>query len=88
MRNKGVHIWESRPGFLTLAHAESDLDRIATAFIETLKEMQASTFLTILDDAPPLSGARMALDSAGRPAWFVPDPDRRGKYLQVQLTGN
>ena len=86
MRDKGVHIWEGRPGFLTLAHTDADLDQIATAFLETLAEMQAATFLPTLKDVPPLTGARMGRDTAGRPAWFVPDPDRPGKYLQVRVT--
>ena len=32
---------------------------------------------------PPLPGARLGRDAAGNEAWFVPDPDRPGKYLQV-----
>ena len=44
MRDKGVHIWEGRPCFLTLAHTDADLDRIVTAFSETLAEMQAADF--------------------------------------------
>jgi acyl transferase domain-containing protein len=32
---------------------------------------------------PPVPGARLGRDSQGRPAWFVPDPNRPGKYLQV-----
>ena len=33
---------------------------------------------------PPLPGARLGLDPEGRPGWFVPDPERAGKYLKVQ----
>jgi hypothetical protein len=32
---------------------------------------------------PPVPGARMGRTSKGEPAWFVPDPDRTGKYLMV-----
>lgn len=32
---------------------------------------------------PPQPGARLGKDPAGNPAWFVPDPERPGKYLQV-----
>jgi len=85
MRHKGIHIWEGRPGFLTLAHSDSDLDRIVTAFAETLAEMQADGLLP--EDEPPLPGARLGRDPAGRPAWFAPDPDRPGRYLQVQVAG-
>jgi len=32
---------------------------------------------------PPQPGARLGKDPEGNPAWFAPDPDRPGKYLQV-----
>jgi len=32
---------------------------------------------------PAISGARLGRDAAGNEAWFVPDLDRPGKYLQV-----
>jgi glutamate-1-semialdehyde aminotransferase len=83
MRDKAVHIWEGRPGFLTLAHTDADLDRTVAAFAETLAEMQDAAFLPALKDVPPVSGARMGRDAAGRPAWFVLDPNRPGRYLQV-----
>jgi hypothetical protein len=33
--------------------------------------------------APPQPGARLGKDREGKPAWFVPDPARPGKYLQI-----
>jgi acyl transferase domain-containing protein len=33
---------------------------------------------------PPVSGARLGRDAQGNPAWFVPDPNRPGKYMQVK----
>jgi glutamate-1-semialdehyde aminotransferase len=33
---------------------------------------------------PPVEGARLGKDPSGRPAWFVPDPQRPGKYLEVE----
>ncbi|HKC46589.1 MAG TPA: aminotransferase class III-fold pyridoxal phosphate-dependent enzyme [Gemmatimonadales bacterium] len=84
MRAKGMHIWEGRPGFLTLAHTDADLERAVTAFKETLAEMQAADFLPGGDERPPVHGARRGRDPAGRKAWFVPDPSRPGKYLQVR----
>ena len=32
---------------------------------------------------PPQPGAKLGRDRQGNPAWFIPDPDRVGKYLQV-----
>ena len=34
---------------------------------------------------PPVPGARPGHDADGRDAWFVPDPARPGKYLQVEV---
>jgi len=78
MREKGIHTWEGRPCFLTLAHTDADLDRVVAAFRETLAEMQAADFLPKRTDVP-----RKGRDAEGREAWFVPDPDRPGKFLQV-----
>src|SRR5262249_39363306 len=45
MRDKGIHIWEGRPGFLTTAHSTDDLNRVVEAFTAALAEMQAAGFL-------------------------------------------
>ena len=88
MRSKGVHIWEGRPCFLTLAHTDADLEHVVKAFRDTIVQMQAATFLPQpVPDAPsavPAPGARKGRDPAGNEAWFVPDPNRPGKYLQVK----
>jgi glutamate-1-semialdehyde aminotransferase len=90
LREKGVHIWEGRPGFLTTAHTEADVQRVVTAFDETLAEMQAAGFLpggepAAPESRPPVPGARKGRDEAGREAWYVPDPERPGKYLRVEV---
>jgi acyl transferase domain-containing protein/glutamate-1-semialdehyde aminotransferase len=33
---------------------------------------------------PPQVGAKLGRDRDGNPAWFIPDPARAGKYLQVE----
>jgi hypothetical protein len=33
----------------------------------------------------PLPGARLGRSAKGEPAWFMPDPDRAGKYLQIDI---
>jgi len=94
IRHKGVHIWEGRPGFLNTAHTEADVERVLGVFDETLAEMQAAGFLPASEskpaagDEPPVPGARLGRDRDGKPAWFVADPDRPGKYLQVSTTGS
>ena len=83
MREKGVHTWEGRPCFLTLAHSDADLDHVVGAFRAALSEMQAADFLPKRAEAP-----RKGRDASGREAWFVPDPDRPGKFLQVDAVAD
>ena len=86
MRSKGIHIWEGRPGFISTAHTDDDLARIVDAFSETLIEMQQAGFLpSAVDDAPPVPGARRGKRPDGRESWFVSDPDRPGRYLEVSI---
>jgi acyl transferase domain-containing protein len=105
LREKGIHIWEYRPCFFSLAHSETDIEQVSRAFKDSVAEMQAAGFLpgvtptsTSADghaeqysngriafnrNQPPQPGARLGKDPQGNPAWFIPDPDRPGKYLQV-----
>ena len=32
---------------------------------------------------PPVPDARLGRDEIGNPAWFMPNPDQPGKYVQV-----
>ncbi|MEI6278563.1 MAG: amino acid adenylation domain-containing protein [Verrucomicrobiae bacterium] len=45
LREKGVHVWENRPIFLTLAHSDEDFDQVVGAFVESVGEMQEAGFL-------------------------------------------
>jgi len=92
LREKGVHIWDARPCFFTLAHTDADIEFVLNAFKETVWEMQTAGLMpgqpAKMNPAkrkaePPVPGARLGRDSKGNPAWFIPDPDRPGKYLQV-----
>lgn len=101
LREKGVHIWEHRPCFFTLAHSDRDIEFVTKAFKDSVAEMQAAGFLPHSEAAvtasngngngaspngrnrPPQPGARLGRDPEGNPAWYVPDPERPGKYLQV-----
>jgi glutamate-1-semialdehyde aminotransferase len=35
-------------------------------------------------EEPPVEGARLGRTPEGEPAWFVPDPERPGKYLMLE----
>ena len=88
MRSKGIHIWDERPCFLTIAHTDEDIQGIITAFKATVSEMQQAGFFPAptklaLSVVPPVKGARIGRDSDGNPAWFVADADRPGKFLRV-----
>jgi acyl transferase domain-containing protein len=100
LRAKGIHIYDRRPCFLTTAHTDADLAVVMTAFKSSISELQASGFLPSASpqitakidlngsnkatNSPPQSNAKLGRDRQGNPAWFIPDPDRAGKYLQVE----
>lgn len=93
LRARGVHIWEGRPCFLTTAHTEEDIRKIIQAFKESIVALQKGGFLAqppeIEGDSfdaskPPVPDARLGKDPQGNPAWYVEDPDRPGKYMQVK----
>ncbi|MBE9186426.1 aminotransferase class III-fold pyridoxal phosphate-dependent enzyme [Microcoleus sp. LEGE 07076] len=104
LREKGIHIWDHRPCFLTLAHSETDIAFIKEAFKQSIAELQSARFLasgsgetvramdlhqngskssTAFANNAPLPGAKLGRDSDGKPAWYIEDPERSGKHLQV-----
>ena len=98
MREKGIHIWDGFPCFMTEAHTQTDLDLIVTAFTESVDEMihagfyknnlpddnsaNKNNFLTSYDILPP--DAKLGRDKNNNPAWFISDPEQPGKYRQVR----
>ncbi|WP_310483752.1 aminotransferase class III-fold pyridoxal phosphate-dependent enzyme, partial [Chamaesiphon sp. VAR_48_metabat_403] len=99
LREKGVHIWEYRPCFFTLAHTDEDIEFVARAFKDTVAELQTMGFLPGISELgnlvttpssdkfdsqhPPQAGARLGKDPDGNLAWYIPDLERPGKYLQM-----
>jgi amino acid adenylation domain-containing protein len=61
MRERGIHIQESFPCFLTTAHSDSDFDRIYDAFEGSLESMQA---VGILGNGKPRAAQAAAATSA------------------------
>jgi len=93
MRSRNIHILDNFPCFMTSAHSETDFVSIATAFRESVAELQEADFLPrykvetkrMFDASkPPVPGARLGKDAEGNPAWFVPNPEVPGKYLKVE----
>lgn len=94
MREKGVHIWDGFPCFLTEAHTMEEIEIIALKFRESVEELAGVKLIpvseTLIDpqlvndiNTPPLPGARIGKDQHGNPAWFVNDPEHPGNYMQV-----
>jgi amino acid adenylation domain-containing protein len=102
MRDKGIHILDGFPCFLTEAHSRNDVDTILGKFRESIEQLISAGFLQTGDpnpmdlkknqatngamkvvEKPLIPGARLGRDKDGNPAWFVADPDRPGKYLQL-----
>ncbi|MFI5138429.1 MAG: amino acid adenylation domain-containing protein [Sphingobacteriales bacterium] len=101
MREKGIHIWDLFPCFLTAAHTTADVNKIITAFRESVDELIEAGFFPsnrpktniIKEELNPLMespfpGAKLGRDKDGNPGWFISDAKNPGKYLQVKLNGH
>lgn len=99
MREKGIHIWDGFPCFMTEAHTEEDIQQVIAAFLNSFQELVNAQFLQpkgpLIHDLlqvynqenqPPIPGARLGRDQQGNPGWFITDPDRPGKYQQLVET--
>ena len=95
MREKGIHILDGFPCYMTEAITNQDIEQIVKAFEESLSAMVAVELIpgtTVHNEEkasksdmslPPVPGARLGRDKQGNPAWFITDPQRPGKYLQL-----
>ncbi|KQS32326.1 type I polyketide synthase [Pedobacter sp. Leaf194] len=101
MREKGIHILDGFPCFITETLTYENIDTIVSCFIESMDEMIKADFFSstnqlngnfvadevvVSADNPPVAGARLGKDKEGNPAWFIQDPNQNGKYLHVKLT--
>jgi amino acid adenylation domain-containing protein len=90
LRDRGVHVYDGFPCFMTAAHTDADLRRVVDAFAGAVGEMQEGGFLPPRPAVaippgvvPPVPGARLGRDRDGSPAWFVASPDEPGRYVRV-----
>jgi len=51
---------------------------------ESAVKVETKAKTDIKNPAIPHPQARLGKDREGNPAWFIPDPHRQGKYLQIQ----
>jgi hypothetical protein len=89
----GIHIQQYRPNFMTTAHSDADVEKILTAFKNSLAELifhglipgnqvAAKQHLTTnKKNIPP--NARLGKNADGDPAYFIEDQDNKGKYIEV-----
>ena len=88
----GIHIQQYRPNFLTTEHSEEDVNRILAAFKNALAQLiiqgliegdqvAAKKFANQTSSLPP--GAKLGKNAQGEPAYFIEDPDNKGKYIEV-----
>lgn len=100
MREKGIHILDGFPCFITEATSDADIAQVIKCFTESMDAMIEADFfpaaieknepvkenaIVINGDQPPVTGARLGKDENGNPAWFVKDPNQDGKYLQIEI---
>ncbi len=94
MRDRGIHIWDGFPCFLTTAFTDADIEAILTALRSSVIEMQQAGFLpgtvparwaapTLDATLPPVPGARLGRDPEGNPAWYAPHPTEAGQFVVV-----
>ena len=99
LREKGLHIWDGFPCFMTEAHTDADVTLIADLVLAGVREMQEAGFFpaalapgpvpaahssALNLNQPPAPGARLGRDRNGNPAWFIANGQAR-EYIQVDL---
>jgi amino acid adenylation domain-containing protein len=95
LRDRGLHIYDGFPCFMTAAHTDADVAKIVSIFKDAVLEMRESGFLpggantqqtrNFDGGEPPVAGAQLGRDRDGKPAWFVATAS--GKYAKVESTG-
>ena len=95
MREKGIHIWDGFPCFITEAHTDADITAIRDACLSSIDALITAGFLTPATpepadgvwsaDHPPVPGARLGRDPQGNPAWFIANPGQPSTYRQLEV---
>lgn len=101
MREKGIHIWDGFPCYMTAAYTEDDTSHLINTFIKCVEELiNVGIFKSELNNnsfdkehleitkelnQPPVPGARLAIDQLGNPAWFIADKNKVGEYVKIDL---
>jgi len=92
MTFEGIHIQQYRPCFLTTEHSDSDIEIILKGFKQSLASLilqgliegDVLTAKKYLQDKPAIPiGAKLGKNANGEPAYFIEDPNNKGKYMEV-----
>jgi glutamate-1-semialdehyde aminotransferase len=83
LREKGIHIWDGFPCFLTDAHSDADVDGIIDAFKASVAEMQEAGFYPA-----PAEPARPAAKALTPPVFDASKPPVPGARLGRDPSGN
>ena len=75
LRERGIHIQDGFPCFLTTAHSDADFEQIYTAFAQSLAEMQAAGIVGGGHTGARPSAAHVAANEAG--AGPLPSPSNQ-----------
>ncbi|HTQ27536.1 MAG TPA: amino acid adenylation domain-containing protein [Puia sp.] len=97
LRERGIHIQDGFPCFLTAAFTDKEVDFIIETFEQCVLELVNAGFYNLEKTEPslhgihktglepPVPGARLGRDQVGNPAWFVVNPGQPGKYMKLKL---
>ncbi len=76
LRHRGIHLWEGRPCFLSTAHTKADVDKVVTAFAESVAELEDVGFFTrtkmsAVIPGPTAVSTEMPLTESQQEVWLV-----------------
>ena len=87
LREKGIHVLEGFPCFLTTTHSDADIERIVRAFEETIAEMQAGDALpTSPTRAPRLESTEEPVSMAANASAELVEAPLTESQLEVWLS--
>ncbi|WP_411832478.1 aminotransferase class III-fold pyridoxal phosphate-dependent enzyme [Pseudoxanthomonas mexicana] len=78
LRDRGIHVLENFPSYMTAAHTDEDVDRIIAAFKDSVLEMQADGILPRPageQGQPPAWRHSLPLTAGQREVWFASQMD-------------
>ncbi|PIB30037.1 hypothetical protein BFP77_04640 [Maribacter sp. 4U21] len=101
LREKGIHIMDGFPCYMTVAFNNEDIKKIIDSIMESIDELTDVGIFEIKDNGsvrkhsadssikslntPPTKGAKLGMDESGNPAWFVADEEKNGSYVKINV---